>query len=30
MSEPTLIRLQGVTKRYGQGATELMALKGIS
>lgn len=30
MSEPALIRLQGVTKRYGQGATELMALKGIS
>ena len=28
MSEP-LIRLRGVTKRYGSGAAELMALKGI-
>ena len=28
MSQP-LIRLRGVTKRYGSGATELLALKGI-
>ena len=28
MSEP-LIRLRGVTKRYGSGATELLALKGV-
>ncbi|MDD0812500.1 ABC transporter ATP-binding protein [Curvibacter sp. RS43] len=30
MSAPPLIELQSVSKRYGQGATELMALKGIS
>ena len=29
MSEP-LIQLRGVTKRYGAGAAELMALKGIT
>ena len=28
MSEP-LIRLRGVTKRYGSGVAELLALKGI-
>ena len=26
---PPLIRLRGVSKRYGSGATELLALKGI-
>ena len=29
MTDTPLIRLRGVTKRYGSGATELMALKGI-
>jgi len=28
-SEPPLIRLRGVTKRYGEGATSFLALKGI-
>ena len=29
MSANALIRLQGITRRYGQGAAELLALKGI-
>lgn len=29
MTDTPLIRLRGVTKRYGSGATDLMALKGI-
>ena len=29
MNAPALIALRGVTKRYGSGASELMALKGI-
>ena len=29
MGEPPLIRLRGVTKRYGEGATSFLALKGI-
>ena len=29
MNAPALISLRGVSKRYGSGASELMALKGI-